>query len=85
MSKLRDSPRSYSGLFAIFCDLDEPDPFGFRPRLRENMFPLRKAIAFNAYASYDSLAGDGQQFLNLYEMPSLGYLYGDPYQTLRRN
>ena len=85
MAKLLDSPHSYSGLFAIFCDLDEPDPVGFRPRLRENIFPLRKAIAFNACASYDSLVGDGQQFLDLYEMPSLGHLYGDPYQALHRN
>lgn len=85
MSKLHDSPQGGSGLLAIFCDLDAPDRADFRPWLAEDMFPARKAIGFNACASYDRITGDGQQFLTLYEMPSLGHLYGEPYQALRRS
>ncbi|MDE0779508.1 MAG: hypothetical protein OSB67_02030 [Alphaproteobacteria bacterium] len=84
MSNLKDSPESGSGLLAIFCDLDEPDRADFRPWLSEDMFPTRNAIGFNTCASYDLIAGNGQQFVTLYEMPSLGHLYGEPYQALRQ-
>ncbi len=85
MTGLRDTPSGGTGLLAIFCDLDEADRADFRPWLTEDMFPARRAIGFNACASYDRVDGDGQQFLTLYEMPSLGHLYGEPYQALRRN
>ncbi|MBT5570830.1 MAG: hypothetical protein HOJ90_06385 [Alphaproteobacteria bacterium] len=84
MSEILNTPQSGTGLLAIFCDLDEPDRSDFRPWLGEDMFPARMTIGFNACASYDLIAGDGQQFVTLYEMPSLGHLYGEPYQALRR-
>ncbi|MBO6782762.1 MAG: hypothetical protein JJ899_05740 [Alphaproteobacteria bacterium] len=85
MSGLRDTPSGGTGLLAIFCDLDEADRADFRPWLVEDMFPPRRAIGFTACASYDRVDGDGQQFLTLYEMESLGHLYGEAYQALRRN
>lgn len=84
MAELIDAPTGGTGLLAIFCDLDEADQSDFRPWLTEDMFPARMAIGFNACASYDRVAGEGQQFLTLYEMPSLGHLYGEAYQGLRR-
>lgn len=83
--ELRDAALGGTGLLAIFCDLDEADLADFRPWLVEDMFPPRLQIGFTACASYDRVSGDGQEFLTLYEMPSLGHLYGEPYQALRRN
>ncbi|MEH6754091.1 MAG: hypothetical protein V7788_07995 [Alphaproteobacteria bacterium] len=84
MAEIVDSPTGGTGLLAIFCDLDESDKTDFRPWLTEDMFPARMAIGFDACASFDLIAGTGQEFLTLYEMPSLGHLYGEPYQALRR-
>lgn len=84
MSELLDIPIGGTGLLAIFCDLDEVDQADFRPWLAEDMFPARMQIGFNACASYDRISGGGQEFLTLYEMPSLGHLYGEAYQSLRR-
>ena len=85
MAEIRDIPGRGTGLLAIFCDLDAEDRLDFRPWLTEDMFPARMRIGFNACASYDRVAGEGQQFLTLYEMPSLGHLYGEAYQGLRRD
>jgi hypothetical protein len=84
MSEILDVTPGGTGLLAIFCDLDVPDRADFRPWLHDDMFPARMAIGFNACASYDLIAGEGQQFVTLYEMPSLGHLYGEAYQGLRR-
>ena len=83
--KLQDTALGGTGLLAIFCDLDAADQADFRPWLIEDMFPPRLEIGFTNCASYDRVTGDGQDFLTLYEMPSLGHLYGEPYQALRRN
>lgn len=82
---LHDTAFGGTGLLAIFCDLDAPDQADFRPWLVEDMFPPRLEIGFTSCASYDRVSGDGQAFLTLYEMPSLGHLYGAPYQALRQN
>lgn len=71
-------------MLAVFTDLDQEDQADFRPWLVEDMFPPRMEIGFIAGASFDLLHGDGQEFVTLYEMPSLGHLYGEPYQGLRR-
>lgn len=84
MTKLTDGPRGGSGMLAVFCDLAEEDQADFRPWLIEDMFPARLDIGFNACASFDRVSGDGPEFVTLYEMPSLGHLYGEPYQALRR-
>lgn len=81
----QDTASGGTGLLAIFCDLERADQADFRPWLVEDMFPPRLAIGFNSCASYDRVSGEGQAFLTLYEMPSLGHLYGEPYQALRRN
>ena len=73
-----------SGMLAIFCDLAKIDQADFRPWLMEDMFQARINIGFNACASFDRLSGDGSPYVTLYEMPSLGHLYGEPYQALRR-
>ncbi len=73
-----------TGLLAIFVDLDPEDRPGFRPFLAEDMFPPRQDIGFGPAASYDRVDGQGQQFLTAYVAPSLGDLYGAPYQSLRQ-
>lgn len=79
-----------TGLLAVFVDLVPEDWPGFRPFLAEDMFPPRAEIGFGPAASYDLVDGirqvdpPGQQFLTLYVAPSLGDLYGAPYQGLRR-
>jgi hypothetical protein len=84
MIALTDSPRGGSGMLAVFCDLAEKDQADFRPWLKEDMFPARVDIGFNACASFDRVSGNGPEFVTLYEMPSLGHLYDEPYQALRR-
>jgi len=79
-----DIPLGGSGMLAIFCDLAPEDQADFRPWLSEDMFPARIDIGFNACASFDRVSGSGPEFVTLYEMPSLGHLYGEPYQALRR-
>jgi hypothetical protein len=81
---LKDIPQTGSGMLAIFCDLAIEDQAEFRPWLTEDMFPARVGIGFNACASFDRISGEGPEFVTLYEMPSLGHLYGEPYQALRR-
>ena len=71
-------------MLAIFCDLAIEDQADFRPWLTEDMFPARVQIGFDACASFDRISGEGPEFVTLYEMPSLGHLYGEPYQALRR-
>jgi len=85
MPEFSDTASGGTGLLAIFCDLDDVDRADFRPWLTEDMFPARMEIGFNACASYDRVSGEGQQFLTMYEMPSLGHLYGAAYQSLRRD
>jgi hypothetical protein len=72
-----------TGLLAVFVDLDVEDRAGFRPFLAEDMFPPRREIGFGPAATFDNVDGGGQQFLTLYVAPSLGDLYGAPYQVLR--
>ena len=85
IKKLNQSPQNGSGLLAIFCDLSDIDRIDFYPWLIEDMFPDRLSIGFKNCASYKLIAGDGSQFLTMYEVPSLGYLYDIPYQKLREN
>jgi hypothetical protein len=81
---LNDRALGGTGLLAIFCDLADSDKPGFRPWLSEDMFPARIDIGFKACGSFDKIQGDGPEFVTMYEMPSLGHLYGEPYQALRR-
>ena len=74
-----------SGLLAIFVDLDPADQPGFRPFLAEDMFPPRVEIGFGPVGSFDRIAGIGQQFLTMYVAPTVGDLYGVPYQDLRED
>lgn len=73
-----------TGLLAVFVDLDDADKPGFRPFLAEDMFPPRLKIDFGPGASFDRIGGAGQEFATLYVAPSLGDLYGAPYQDLRK-
>jgi hypothetical protein len=82
--KLSDHAQGGSGMLAVFCDLAREDQADFRSWLTEDMFPARVEIGFNACASFDRVQGEGPEFVTLYEMPSLGHLYGEPYQGLRR-
>lgn len=81
---LSDTARGGTGLLAVFCDLAVADRTDFRPWLVEDMFPARIDIGFNGCASFDRVSGEGPEFVTMYEMPSLGHLYGEPYQALRR-
>lgn len=85
MAEIRDSTARGTGLLAIFCDLDADDHEDFRLWLVEDMFPARMQIDFDACTSYDRVAGEGQQYLIIYEVPSLGHLYGEAYQGLRQH
>lgn len=82
-SRVHSVPAGGTGLLAIFVDLDPADRPGFRPFLAEDMFPPRCEIGFGPVASFDRIAGVGQQFLTLYITPTLGDLYGPRYQSLR--
>jgi hypothetical protein len=81
--RIRSVATGGTGLLAVFVDLDPDDRPGFRPFLAEDMFPPRLDIGFGPAASFDRVDGSGQQFLTLYVAPSLGDLYGAPYQGLR--
>lgn len=81
---LSATPRSGTGMLAVFTDLAKQDQAAFRPWLVEEMFAARMAIGFHAAGSFDLVAGDGPEFVTLYDAPSLGDLYGEPYQGLRR-
>lgn len=87
---LHSTPTGGSGLLALFCNLSPEWHVEFRQWLAEDMFPARRAICFPACASYDRLASDPapgapHRYLTLYEAPSLGDLYGAPYQRLREH
>lgn len=85
MSVLQENPSSGSGLLAIFCDLTTEDQLEFYPWLTEEMFPARRNIGFKSCASFRLIDGHGSEFLTLYEVPNVGYLYDKPYQQLREN
>ena len=79
-----------TGMLAMFVNLDTEWHKEFRTWLQEDMFTARLNIGFNACASYDlihgtnSLVASAQTFLTLYETASMGVLYSEPYQSLRR-
>jgi hypothetical protein len=81
----QNTPSRGTGILAMFVDL-EPGPLAeFRLWLAEDMFAARLDIGFHACASYDLIGeSSGQKHLTTYEMNSLGDLYGEPYQGLRR-
>lgn len=85
MLKLTNKPINGSGLLAIFCDLVKEDQKEFYPWLLNEMFPARLKIGFNSCASFEKIDGDGQQFVTLYEVDNIVYLYDKPYQKLREN
>jgi hypothetical protein len=79
-------------MLAIFCDLEEKWHEEFRAWLAEDMFPARLAAGFCGCASYSAVSGveketqaNVPEFLTLYETPTLAGLYGEAYQSLRRD
>lgn len=86
-------PKTGTGLLAVFCDLAEEWRSDFRPWLAEDMFPPRMAIGFGPAATFDLIEGGDlgsaragatpQAYLTCYVAPTLGDLYGVPYQGLR--
>ena len=78
-----------TGLLAVFADLEPEHRSEFREFLAEDMFPPRAAIGFGPGGSFDRVDGQGsgnaQQFVTLYETPSVSDLYGAPYQDLRKH
>jgi len=95
ISESMDSaPRIGTGLLAVFCDLAPEWQSDFRPWLAEDMFPPRVAIGFGPAASFDVIEGAAlgavaepqrkpQAYVTCYVAPTLGDLYGGPYQGLR--
>ena len=83
-AKLKSENQSH-GILCIFCDLNSTDKIDFRPWLTEEMFPARINIGFNCCASFDLLEGSGPEFATLYKVTNQKFLYGDPYQNLRRD
>ena len=79
-----------TGMLAMFVNLDPRWVDDFRIWLKEDMFPARMNIGFHACASYDLLPETNAAklpnpvFLTVYETASLGNLYSEPYQALRR-
>lgn len=77
-------------MLAMFVDLDNQWHEEFRSWLTSDMFTARLNIGFHACASYDRLSddpvngADPQMFVTVYEMNTLGDLYGEAYQGLRR-
>ena len=80
-----ESENQSHGVLCIFCDLNSTDKIDFRPWLTEEMFPARINIGFNCCASFDLLEGSGPEFATLYKVTNQKFLYGDPYQNLRRD
>ena len=79
-----------TGMLAMFVNLDPRWVDDFRIWLKEDMFTARMDIGFRACASYDLLSETDDKslnpaFLTVYETASLGVLYSEPYQALRRN
>lgn len=92
--RISPTARSGTGLLAVFCDLAPEWRSDFRPWLAEDMFPPRVAIGFGPAASFDLIesvdlrtaadSGQGSQaYVTCYVAPTLGELYGAPYQKLR--
>lgn len=91
--RISATPRIGTGLLAVFCDLAPEWRSDFRPWLAEDMFPPRTAIGFGPAASFDVIEGadvgdarpEGkpQAFVTCYVAPTVGDLYGAPYQSLR--
>jgi len=79
-----------TGMLAMFVNLDPGWRDEFRVWLKEDMFTARMKIGFHACASYDLLPETdvvktpNQAFLTVYETASLGILYSEQYQALRR-
>ena len=79
-----------TGMLAMFVNLDPRWVDDFRTWLKKDMFSARMNIGFHACASYDLLPETNaaklpnQAFLTVYETASLGILYSEPYQALRR-
>lgn len=88
--RMDNGPTRGTGMLAMFVDLEPKWHQEFREWLTRDMFAARLKIGFHACASYDlidaevSSAPAAQQFLTVYEMTTLGDLYGEPYQGLRR-
>ena len=86
---ITSQPSSGTGLLLLLCNLAPQWHAEFRAWLAEDMFPARRAIGFKGCASYDRVAAGAQpgaaQFLTLYDVASVGELYGAPYQALRSN
>ena len=79
-----------TGMLAMFVDLDDEWHKEFRTWLQEDMFTARLNLGFHACASYDlitdmnTIRTHSRSFLTVYETASLGVLYSEPYQDLRR-
>ncbi|NND50455.1 MAG: hypothetical protein HKN60_09420 [Rhizobiales bacterium] len=86
-------PKFGTGLLAVFCDLALEYLDEFRPWLMQEMFPPRMAIGFGPAASFDLApelivdppagAATPQAHVTIYVTPTIGDLYGAPYQNLR--
>ena len=79
-------PQRGTGLLALFVDLHEQWHEEFRHWLQEDMFPARLKIGFIQCASYDLVPNNNltaKKFLTIYEVQSSGFLYSEPYQSLR--
>ena len=87
---IENGPTRGTGMLAMFVDLDDSYHGEFWDWLTRDMFTARLDIGFHACASYDRLSDTPvngawpQMFVTVYEMSSLGDLYGEPYQGLRR-
>ena len=92
--RISGKARSGTGLLAVFCDLAPEWRSEFRPWLAEDMFPARMAIGFGPAASFDLIGGlragsaglptiPPQAYVTCYVAPTIGELYGAPYQGLR--
>lgn len=92
--RITGTPKSGTGLLAVFCDLVPEHRADFRPWLAEDMFPPRIAIGFGPAASFDLIEDaplapaninvePAQAYVTLYVAPALGDLYGPAYQGLR--
>jgi hypothetical protein len=92
-SVIHAPPALGTGLLAVFCDLAPEYLDEFRPWLSDEMFPPRMAIGFGPAASFDlvpalwvdpsAASGTPQAHVTIYVTPTLGDLYGAPYQGLR--
>ena len=87
---ISDTAQQGTGMLAMFVNLDQKWRNDFRIWLKEDMFTARLNIGFQACASYDLIPevnttkGHAQAFLTICQTASLGVLYSEPYQELRR-